>query len=83
MSEQAIQSSSPSPDQNLPPGEFLTLEELRRVLRLGRTAANELARTNALPIPAIKAGRQYRFSKRALQQLMARQQMDDPRGVAA
>ena len=59
--------SSPTDDQ------FLTLEELRKTLRIGKTAANELARTNALPIPAVRAGRQYRFSRRALEDLMARQ----------
>lgn len=71
MSEHAAQPhSSPTDDQ------FLTLEELRRTLRIGKTAANELARLNALPVPAIRAGRQYRFSRRALEELMARQHGD-------
>ncbi len=60
-----------------PTDDFLTLEELRQVLRLGKTAMHEMARTNSLPIPVIRAGRQYRFSRRALDELLTRQHGDN------
>lgn len=69
-----------SRSRSTPADEFLTLEELRQVLRLGKSAANELARANALPIPAIRAGRQYRFSRRALDEMLARQHDSRPDG---
>lgn len=48
------------------PRETLTLEELAAALDISLTTAYQLARTNALPIPALKLGRQWRFSRRAL-----------------
>jgi len=45
----------------------LTLTELAAELRIGMTKAHELARADALPIPALKVGREYRFSRRALE----------------
>ena len=46
--------------------ETLTLEELAAALDLSLTTVYELARKDALPIPALKLGRQWRFSRRAL-----------------
>ncbi len=48
------------------PRETLTLEELATALDISLTTAYELARKDALPIPALKLGRQWRFSRRAL-----------------
>lgn len=46
--------------------ETLTLEELAAALDISLTTAYQLARTNTLPIPALKLGRQWRFSRRVL-----------------
>ncbi len=48
------------------PRETLTLVELATALDISLTTAYQLARANALPIPALKLGRQWRFSRRAL-----------------
>lgn len=48
------------------PPETLTLDELAAALHISLTTAYQMARTNALPIPALKLGRQWRFSRRAL-----------------
>lgn len=48
----------------------LSLEEVARALGIGSTAAYELARKNELPVPALKVGRQYRFSRRALARVL-------------
>lgn len=55
-----MESSLPSPR------ETLTLEELAAALDISLTTAYDLARKDALPIPALKLGRQWRFSRRAL-----------------
>ncbi len=44
----------------------LTLSELAAELRIGMTKAHEMARAGTLPIPTLKVGREYRFSRRAL-----------------
>ncbi len=44
----------------------LTLAELAAELKIGMTTAYELARRDALPIPTLRLGRQFRFSRRAL-----------------
>jgi predicted DNA-binding transcriptional regulator AlpA len=51
----------------------MTLLELRTRLGLSQTSAYELASRDALPIPVIRVGRQFRFSKRAWDQLMSSQ----------
>ncbi len=45
----------------------LTLAELAAELRIGMTKAHEMARAGTLPIPTLKVGREYRFSRRALE----------------
>lgn len=45
----------------------LTLAELAAVLQIGMTKAHEMARAGTLPIPVLKVGRTYRFSRRALE----------------
>lgn len=48
----------------------MCLEELCFELGIGLTKGYELAKQDALPIPGIKIGREYRFSRRALDKLM-------------
>ncbi len=43
----------------------MTLAELAGRLDIGMTKARELARDGKLPIPTLRIGRQYRFSRRA------------------
>lgn len=45
----------------------LTLAELASRMGIGKTRAYELAQKNELPIPALRIGREYRFSHRALE----------------
>lgn len=54
----------------------MTLEEICRRIDISLTVGYELAKKNALPVPAIKAGRQYRFSRRAYNRLMDAQHGD-------
>lgn len=60
------------------PRETLTLEELAAALDIGLTTAYELARKNALPIPALKLGRQWRFSRRALYRYLDGETVETP-----
>lgn len=55
---------------------MLTLEELANLVGISLTSAYELAARDALPIPAIKVGRQWRFSRRAFDALMNAQHLD-------
>lgn len=47
--------------------DVLTIQELAERLGMGLTRTYEMARTNSLPIPALRIGREYRFSRRALE----------------
>ena len=49
--------------------DFMSLEELAHRLDISLTVAYGLARRNALPVPALKIGSQYRFSRRAYEAL--------------
>ncbi len=51
----------------------LTLDELAQRMGISLTVAYELARANKLPVPTIRVGRQYRFSRRAYDALLERQ----------
>lgn len=51
----------------------ISLAELAGVLGIGKTACYELAQRDELPVPVLRIGRQYRFSKQALDQLLAAQ----------
>ena len=53
--------------------ETVTLLELGRIFRIGRNSLYELAARDELPVPVIKTGRTYRFSKRAIDELLTRQ----------
>lgn len=48
----------------------LTLEELAHRMGISLTVAYELAKGDRLPVPVIRVGRQYRFSRRAYDALM-------------
>lgn len=45
--------------------DFLSLAEFAELLGIGRTTAYELAQRNALPVPVLRIGRQYRVSRKA------------------
>jgi len=62
--------------------ETLTLTELAERLGLSMTSAYVLANKNQLPIPAMRVGRRFLFSRRALDDLLDRQH-DDTTGHAA
>jgi excisionase family DNA binding protein len=49
----------------------MTLEEMCWELGIGLTACYERAKANALPVPAIRVGRLYRFSRRAFERVMS------------
>jgi hypothetical protein len=53
--------------------DFLTLHELGQRLRLGKTLLYELANRDELPIPVLRVGRQFRFSRHAYVELCRRQ----------
>lgn len=48
----------------------LTLDELAHRMGISLTVAYELAKADKLPIPTIRIGRQYRFSRKAYDRLM-------------
>lgn len=43
----------------------LTLEEFADLERIGMTSVRQMARTNTLPVPVLRIGRQYRISRKA------------------
>lgn len=56
-----------------PAREFMDIEELAARMGIGLTMAYQLAKQNALPVPAIRIGRVYRFSRRAYDALAEQQ----------
>jgi excisionase family DNA binding protein len=50
-----------------PSRETLTLAQLAETLDISMTTAYEMARAGTLPIPTLRLGRQFRFSRRALE----------------
>jgi excisionase family DNA binding protein len=60
----------------------LTLEELSKRMGISLTVAYELAKADKLPVPVIRVGRQYRFSRRAYDALMTGQHTDRAGDVA-
>ncbi len=48
----------------------LTLEELAHRMGISMTVAYELAQRDRLPVPMIRAGRRYLFSRRAYEALL-------------
>lgn len=50
--------------------DLMSLEELARRMGISLTTAYKLARTDALPVPVIRVGPQYRFSRRAFDALI-------------
>lgn len=60
-----------------------TLEELCRRADVSLTVGYELANRNALPVPVFRVGRQFRYSRRAWEDLMTAQHADtDSKDVA-
>ncbi len=60
----------------------MTLDELRTRLQIGQTKALELARADAFPIPTLRVGRHYRFSRRAFQQWLGAGAAERPHDAA-
>lgn len=61
----------------------MNLEELAHRMGVSLTVAYELAKNNRLPVPVIRIGRQYRFSRKAYDALMSEQHAgSDTNGVA-
>lgn len=52
-------------EDNASQSDMMTLEELRKRMGISQTVAYRLAAKNALPIPVIRIGRQFRCSRRA------------------
>jgi predicted DNA-binding transcriptional regulator AlpA len=50
--------------------DMMTLSELRERMGVSATSAYALARKDALPVPVIRVGRQFRFSRHAWEQLL-------------
>ncbi len=50
--------------------ETLTIAQLAELLGISRTVCYELAARDELPVPVLRVGRQYRFSRRALQTVL-------------
>lgn len=61
------------PQSSPPASDFMTLKELQERMGISPTTAYELARKDQLPVPTIRVGRQFRFSRRAYEQLCAAQ----------
>jgi len=55
------------PNPTYPEPDVLTVQELAERLGMGLTTAYQMARANTLPVPALRIGREYRFSRRALE----------------
>lgn len=53
--------------------ETMSVAELAKKLNISLGPAYELAKEDRLPIPVIKVGNKYRFSRRAYDDLMSRQ----------
>ncbi len=62
------------------PSETMTLEEFAGRMGISITVAYELAAQDKLPVPAIRVGRRYLFSRRAYDALLDRQHGDAPDG---
>jgi len=54
-------------DKPVTPPDALTVHQLAARLGIGLTRAYEMARKDELPVPALRIGREYRFSRRALE----------------
>jgi excisionase family DNA binding protein len=56
-----------TPPPSIVQPDTLTLAELAARLDIGMTRAYEMARAGTLPVPTLKIGREFRFSRRALE----------------
>lgn len=74
MQQQTIGHTDTSPGDQV--REFMDLEELAARMGIGLTMAYQLAKQDALPIPVLKIGRVYRFSRRAYDALATAQHED-------
>lgn len=70
-----LTSSVPSPTPYS--RDTMTLDELARRMGISLTVAYELARRDDLPVPVIRVGRRYLFSRHAYEALLAAQHQPD------
>lgn len=63
--------------------ETLDLGELAEVLSVSKVSLYRLARQERLPVRPIRVGGQYRFSRRAVDELLAGKQMIHAAGTTA
>ncbi|MGI8483569.1 MAG: helix-turn-helix domain-containing protein [Thermomicrobiales bacterium] len=64
------------------PKDTITLDELAARMGISRTVAYELARADRLPVPVIRVGRRFLFSRPAYQRLIEKQHTDQDDDVA-
>ena len=69
--------SSPTENISHLERDTMTLEELARRMGISRTVAYELARCDDLPVPVIRVGRRFLFSRPAYEALLAAQHGPD------
>lgn len=60
------------------PKDTLTLDELAARMGISRTVAYELARADRLPVPVIRVGRRFLFSRPAYERLIEGQPSPGP-----
>ena len=69
-------------EDDSPSRDTMTLRELAYQLGIGLSQAYELARADRLPIPALRVGKQYRFSRRAYESLLDAEPKSKSRSAA-
>jgi excisionase family DNA binding protein len=57
------------------PTDMMTLDELRRRLGISSTTAYELANRDELPIPVVRVGRRFLFSRQLFDDMLRGQQV--------
>ena len=57
--------------------DFMSVEELAARMGIGVSLAYQLARADKLPVPAVRPGRRYLFSRRAYERLLEIQRAGD------
>lgn len=61
----------------------MSFDELSDVLGVSTPTLRRLAKEGRLPVPIIRIGRQHKFSRRVVEDLLSRQQEDGDREASA